>query len=242
MTAITAITAQNTVGVELVAAVAAGDDRRPGRRGRRRHRRRRGQGRDARRRADDRRGGRRRSTWSTRRPVVVDPVMVSESGATLLDPNAKAALIERMLPRADRASPRTCPRRGRCPGSATGASALELGEALLALGAGRGGGHRRPRRGRRRPAGRARPARCGSRARATRTAPRTAPAAPTPRRWRRSWPAATSSPTPPAGRGRSPPRRSATACASSARGAGPVDVFGIARGAGGEARGHNRCR
>ena len=28
-------------------------------------------------------------------PVVVDPVMVSESGATLLDPGAKAALIER---------------------------------------------------------------------------------------------------------------------------------------------------
>src|SRR5881398_1956926 len=31
-------------------------------------------------------------------PVVVDPVMVSASGAVLLDPNAKAALIERVLP------------------------------------------------------------------------------------------------------------------------------------------------
>ena len=40
------------------------------------------------------------------------------------------------------------------------------------------------------------------------------------RRSRRSSPAATSSPTPPAGRGRSPPRRSATACASSARAPG----------------------
>jgi hydroxymethylpyrimidine/phosphomethylpyrimidine kinase len=33
-------------------------------------------------------------------PVVLDPVMVSQSGARLLDPNAKAALIERLLPRA----------------------------------------------------------------------------------------------------------------------------------------------
>ena len=31
-------------------------------------------------------------------PIVVDPVMVSQSGAVLLDPNAKAALIERVLP------------------------------------------------------------------------------------------------------------------------------------------------
>ena len=38
-------------------------------------------------------------------PVVVDPVMVSESGATLLDPNAKAALIERILPRATVVTP-----------------------------------------------------------------------------------------------------------------------------------------
>jgi hydroxymethylpyrimidine/phosphomethylpyrimidine kinase len=33
-------------------------------------------------------------------PVVLDPVMVSESGATLLDPDARAALVERLLPRA----------------------------------------------------------------------------------------------------------------------------------------------
>jgi hydroxymethylpyrimidine/phosphomethylpyrimidine kinase len=31
-------------------------------------------------------------------PVVVDPVMVSESGATLLDPSARRALVERILP------------------------------------------------------------------------------------------------------------------------------------------------
>jgi hydroxymethylpyrimidine/phosphomethylpyrimidine kinase len=32
-------------------------------------------------------------------PVVLDPVMVSESGAPLLEPDARAALIERLLPR-----------------------------------------------------------------------------------------------------------------------------------------------
>ena len=72
-TAITALTAQNTVGVEMVARGGAGDDRRPGARGRLRHRRRRGQGRDARRRADDRRrargprAGRRARRWSSTR-------------------------------------------------------------------------------------------------------------------------------------------------------------------------------
>ena len=38
-------------------------------------------------------------------PVVVDPVMVAESGATLLDPDARAALIELILPRATVATP-----------------------------------------------------------------------------------------------------------------------------------------
>ena len=33
-------------------------------------------------------------------PIVVDPVMVAESGAVLLEPEAKRALIERILPRA----------------------------------------------------------------------------------------------------------------------------------------------
>jgi hydroxymethylpyrimidine/phosphomethylpyrimidine kinase len=68
-------------------------------------------------------------------PVVVDPVMVSESGATLLDPNAKAALIERILPRASVVTPNLLEARelaGRT-GEAPGA---ELGEAILALGPG----------------------------------------------------------------------------------------------------------
>jgi hydroxymethylpyrimidine/phosphomethylpyrimidine kinase len=66
-------------------------------------------------------------------PVVVDPVMVSESGATLLDPNAKAALIERILPRASVATPNLLEAR-ELAGRGQGASAEELGEAILALG------------------------------------------------------------------------------------------------------------
>jgi len=38
-------------------------------------------------------------------PVVVDPVMVSESGARLLDPDAEAALVELVLPRATVVTP-----------------------------------------------------------------------------------------------------------------------------------------
>ena len=33
-------------------------------------------------------------------PVVLDPVMVAESGAVLLDPDARSALIEVLIPRA----------------------------------------------------------------------------------------------------------------------------------------------
>ena len=38
-------------------------------------------------------------------PVVLDPVMVAESGATLLEPDAKAALVEQLLPLATVATP-----------------------------------------------------------------------------------------------------------------------------------------
>jgi hydroxymethylpyrimidine/phosphomethylpyrimidine kinase len=38
-------------------------------------------------------------------PVVLDPVMVAESGASLLDPEARAALRERLVPRAAVATP-----------------------------------------------------------------------------------------------------------------------------------------
>jgi hydroxymethylpyrimidine/phosphomethylpyrimidine kinase len=67
-------------------------------------------------------------------PVVVDPVMVSESGATLLDPNAKAALIERILPRASVVTPNLLEARELAGRSGGDATPTELGEAILALG------------------------------------------------------------------------------------------------------------
>jgi len=69
------------------------------------------------------------------RPVVVDPVMISESGATLLDPNAKAALIERILPRASVVTP-NLPEAQALSGLGESASQEALGEAVLALGPG----------------------------------------------------------------------------------------------------------
>jgi len=67
-------------------------------------------------------------------PVVVDPVMVSESGATLLDPNAKAALIERILPRAAVVTPNLMEARELAGRRGEDARAEELGAAILALG------------------------------------------------------------------------------------------------------------
>jgi hydroxymethylpyrimidine/phosphomethylpyrimidine kinase len=66
-------------------------------------------------------------------PVVVDPVMIAESGASLLDPGAKAALIERVLPRATVVTPNV-PEARSLSGLGERASGQELGEALLALG------------------------------------------------------------------------------------------------------------
>ena len=66
-------------------------------------------------------------------PVVVDPVMVAESGATLLDPGAKVALIERVLPRARVVTP-NLPEARALSGLGERATTVELGEALLALG------------------------------------------------------------------------------------------------------------
>ena len=68
-------------------------------------------------------------------PVVVDPVMIAESGATLLDPQAKAALIERVVPRATVLTPNV-PEARALSGLGEAATPVELGEALLGLGAG----------------------------------------------------------------------------------------------------------
>ena len=90
-------------------------------------------------------------------PVVVDPVMVAESGATLLDPSAKAALIERVLPRAHGGDPE--PARG--AGALRAGGAGDAGRARRGAARARPGGrgrHRRPRRRRRRRARRRAPA------------------------------------------------------------------------------------
>lgn len=66
-------------------------------------------------------------------PIVVDPVMIAESGATLLDPNARAALVERILPRAAVVTPNLLEARA-LSGLGEGASSAELATAVLALG------------------------------------------------------------------------------------------------------------
>jgi hydroxymethylpyrimidine/phosphomethylpyrimidine kinase len=66
-------------------------------------------------------------------PVVVDPVMVSASGAVLLDRSAKAALIERILPLATVATP-NLPEARELAGLGEGAPAEQLARAIQALG------------------------------------------------------------------------------------------------------------
>jgi hydroxymethylpyrimidine/phosphomethylpyrimidine kinase len=66
-------------------------------------------------------------------PVVVDPVMVAESGAVLLDPEARGALVERLLPLASVATPNLAEAR-ELTGLDEGASQEELARAVKALG------------------------------------------------------------------------------------------------------------
>jgi hydroxymethylpyrimidine/phosphomethylpyrimidine kinase len=73
-------------------------------------------------------------------PVVLDPVMVAESGAQLLEPDARQALVELLLPRATVITPnlpeaRALARSDDAPVAAD-APAAELARALLALGPG----------------------------------------------------------------------------------------------------------
>jgi hydroxymethylpyrimidine/phosphomethylpyrimidine kinase len=65
-------------------------------------------------------------------PVVIDPVMVAESGAVLLEPDARGALVERLLPRAAVVTPNV-PEARVLTGLAE-ADAEELARAVLALG------------------------------------------------------------------------------------------------------------
>ena len=68
-------------------------------------------------------------------PVVVDPVMVAESGAELLEADARDALIVEILPRASVLTP-NLPEARRLAGIGEGASAAELAGAIRALGPG----------------------------------------------------------------------------------------------------------
>jgi hydroxymethylpyrimidine/phosphomethylpyrimidine kinase len=66
-------------------------------------------------------------------PVVVDPVLVAESGAVLLEPDARSALIERLLPRATVATPNLLEAR-ELTGLGEAATQEELTRAVQALG------------------------------------------------------------------------------------------------------------
>jgi hydroxymethylpyrimidine/phosphomethylpyrimidine kinase len=66
-------------------------------------------------------------------PVVVDPVMVAESGAVLLDADARAALIERLLPLATVVTP-NIPEARALTGGEEGESQEDLAREVLALG------------------------------------------------------------------------------------------------------------
>jgi hydroxymethylpyrimidine/phosphomethylpyrimidine kinase len=66
-------------------------------------------------------------------PVVVDPVMVAESGAVLLDEGARTALVEELLPRAAVATP-NIPEARALTGAGEGESQEDLAREVLALG------------------------------------------------------------------------------------------------------------
>ncbi len=66
-------------------------------------------------------------------PVVVDPVMVAESGAVLLDDAARTALIERLLPLATVVTP-NIPEARALTGAGEDASQEDLAREVLALG------------------------------------------------------------------------------------------------------------
>jgi hydroxymethylpyrimidine/phosphomethylpyrimidine kinase len=71
-------------------------------------------------------------------PVVLDPVMVSESGAELLEPSARGALLELLLPRVRVITPNLPEARALAPAASTpapgGDDAAALARALWALG------------------------------------------------------------------------------------------------------------
>ncbi|MBV8221675.1 MAG: hydroxymethylpyrimidine/phosphomethylpyrimidine kinase, partial [Solirubrobacterales bacterium] len=82
-------------------------------------------------------------------PVVLDPVMVSESGAVLLDPEARSALAGLLFPRATVGTPNVPEARTLVGDGAGGLDAPDLARRVYALGpqvAVVTGGHREPLR------------------------------------------------------------------------------------------------
>ena len=105
MSAITALTAQNTRGVQRHSPGAAGVCRRADCGGAGRHRRGRGQNRDALLGRIDPRGRGRSCNNSDARNIVLDPVMVAQSGDRLLRDDAVGAITEYLMPLADVVTP-----------------------------------------------------------------------------------------------------------------------------------------
>ena len=66
-------------------------------------------------------------------PIVIDPVMVAESGTVLLDDEARRALVELLLPRADVVTP-NIPEARALTGAGENASQEDLAREVLALG------------------------------------------------------------------------------------------------------------
>ena len=67
-------------------------------------------------------------------PVVIDPVMIAESGAVLLDEGARTALVEKLLPLAAVVTP-NIPEARAVTGLGGEATQAELAEALVGMGA-----------------------------------------------------------------------------------------------------------
>ncbi len=72
-------------------------------------------------------------TYLALAPVVIDPVMVAESGAVLLDDETRAALVDHLLPRCAVATP-NIPEAGELTGLGRGASQEELARGMFELG------------------------------------------------------------------------------------------------------------
>jgi hydroxymethylpyrimidine/phosphomethylpyrimidine kinase len=66
-------------------------------------------------------------------PMVIDPVMIAESGAELLDDSARTALVERLLPLTAVATP-NIPEARALTGAADGATQEDLARGMVALG------------------------------------------------------------------------------------------------------------